>query len=74
MYVLHQSIRGGARLTSEASNSDVSEFSILAILRGVLVRIVYCDVSAAGAAIALMYLGEGYLSSSSSTTSNNRNQ
>jgi hypothetical protein len=46
----------GATLTSEASNSDVSEFSTLAILRGVLVRgvIVYCDVSAATAAIALM--------------------
>ena len=37
-----------ASLASEASNSDVSESSTLAILRGVLVRgvIVYCDVSA----------------------------
>ena len=48
----------GARLTrpSETSGSDVSEFSTLAILGGVLVRgvIVYCKVSAATAAIALM--------------------
>jgi hypothetical protein len=47
----------GARLTSEASNSDVSEFSTGAILRGVLVRgviVLYCDVSAATAAVALM--------------------
>ena len=46
----------GARLTSEASSSAVSEFFTLAILRGVLVLgvIVNSDVSAATAATELM--------------------
>ena len=46
----------GARLASEASNSDVLEFSTLVILRGVLVHgvVVYCDVSAATAAIGAL--------------------
>jgi len=44
----------GARLSPEASYSDVSEFSTLAILRGDLMRgvVVFCDVSTtAGAAV-----------------------
>lgn len=66
----------GARLSAKASFSDVSEFSAPAILRSVAVRevAVYCGVSAAAAvvAIAVAGLGEGYLSSS--TTSNDRYQ
>jgi hypothetical protein len=45
----------GARLSSEASYSDLSEFSTLAILRGILVRgvMVCCDVSAEAADITV---------------------
>jgi hypothetical protein len=66
----------GARFTSEASNLDVPESSTLAILHGVLGCGVvgYCEASAATAAILLMQPGEGYLSSGSSASSNNRNQ